>query len=313
MAKTSKKIPKTFFSFLIISSLIWLLITFSKEYTTVVNYPVQYINIAQDKKLQKAPISNIDLTIKATGFRILRAKIGKTPIQLDASKLNRKSKSKFYFLIDNQETNIQKQLLSGLEIKEIELDTVYLDLGILKSKKVALKPNLDIKYHVGYDILGEISYEPDSVIISGPESQIEKINFLNLSKLALVDVKENFKENVTILKPKQSPNLKLSVTKAVISGKVDKFTEGKLLIPFSVKNLPQNTNLTILTENIEVDFVVALSNFAEVTTASFNIECDYQFSEENNLSYLIPKLVTKPDFIKSYKINPTKIDFLIQK
>ena len=36
-------------------------------------------------------------------------------------------------------------------------------------------------------------------------------------------------------------------------------------------------------------------------------------SEKNNLGYLIPKIITKPDFIKSVKIIPTKIDFLIQK
>lgn len=313
MAKPSKKISKTFLVFLTISSLIWLLITFSKEYTTVIKYPVNYSNIAQDKLLQEAPIQSVDLTVKATGFRILRAKIGKSTIQLDASKLNRKGKSKFYFFPKNQKNKIQKQLLFGVNIQEIGVDTIYLNLGLLKSKKVGLNPNLDVNYHIGYGLLGNILYEPDSIVISGPELQVEKINGLNLSKLVLTDVKADFNETVAILHPKNQKNIKFGIHKVVVSGKVDKFTEGKLHIPFTVENLPENTNLTTLLEDVEVDFVVALSNFTKVSETSFKIKCDYSFSEKNNLGYLIPKLISKPSFIKSYKIYPTKIDFLIQK
>ena len=51
----------------------------------------------------------------------------------------------------------------------------------------------------------------------------------------------------------------------------------------------------------------------KVSKLSFKIECDYSVSEKNNLGYLIPKIIEKPDFIKSVKIIPTKVDFLIQK
>lgn len=313
MVKPAKKIPKTFFTFLIISFLIWLLITFSKEYNTVISFPVTYINIAQDKLLQEAPVNKIDIAIRASGFKILRTKIAQKTIQLEVSKPNRKGKTKFYLLTNNQRSKIQKQLLSGIELQEILQDSIYLNLGLLTSKKVALIPNLDLAYHVGYDLLGEIKHTPDSIVISGPESQIDTIDYLYLTKLVLKDVKADFNHQVTIVKPNESQNLKFNITSVNVSGKVDKFTEGKLKVPFTIKNLPKNTNLTTLTENIEVDFVVALSNFAKVSETSFVIECDFSFSENNNLGYLIPKVIKKPEFIKSVKINPTKIDFLIQK
>ncbi|MBU3013005.1 YbbR-like domain-containing protein [Polaribacter vadi] len=311
--KTSKKIPKTFITFLIISSLIWLLITFSKEYKSVLTFAVNYTNIAQDKLLQETPIKEIDIAVKATGFKILRSKIRNKIIDLDASVLKRKKNSKFYFLPQNQTLKIQKQLISGVELQKIIQDTIYLNLGVLTSKKVALQPELDIKYHIGYDLLGEISYQPDSIVISGPKSQLKNINHLKLSKLVLNDVKADFSKEVKILNPEKQKKLKYKVLKATISGKVDKFTEGKLQVPFDIINLPANTNLTTLTENIEVVFVVALSNFTKVSKASFKIECDYSISEKNNLGYLIPKVITKPDFLKNIKITPTKIDFLIQK
>lgn len=313
MAKSSKKIPKTFITFLIISFLIWLLIKFSKEYDSVITYAVNYTNIPQNRLLQETPTKEIDISIKATGFKILRSKFKNKKINLEASKLRKKKGSIFYILPENQTSKIQKQLLSGVKVQEILQDTIFLNLGVLGSKKVALKPNLEIEFHIGYDLLEMISVSPDSIVISGPESQLKKINHLNLSKLSLKSVKENFTKEVTIAKSETKNNLKFTTTKATISGKVDKFTEGVLQIPFTITNLPKNTNLTILTENVEVVFIVALSNFAKVSEASFKIECDYSISEKNNLGYLIPKIIAKPNFIKSLKIVPTKIDFLIQK
>jgi hypothetical protein len=309
--KTSRKISKTFISFLVASFLIWLLITFSKEYTTVITYAVIYKNIPQNKLLQEAPINTIDITVKASGFKILRSNFKNKKIQLEASDLQRKEHSKFYFLTKNQVKKIQQQLLFGVELKEIEQDTIYLNLGLLTSKKVALKPNLDINYHIGYDLLNEIKISPDSIVISGPEAQVEKTNYLDLSELKLDDVKSDFSEEVTILK--LNNNFKISDLKTIISGSVDKFTEGKLQVSFTTKNLPKDINLTILSEKVEIVFVVALSNFSKISEASFKVECDYLISEKNNLGYLIPKVILAPDFIKSIKIIPKKIDFLIQK
>ncbi|KGL60664.1 MULTISPECIES: CdaR family protein [unclassified Polaribacter] len=309
--KNFKKIPKTFISFLVASFLIWFLITFSKEYTTVITYAVNYKNIPQNKLLQETPINNIDITVKASGFKILRSKFKNKKIQLEASKLKRKGPSKFYFLTKSQVTKIQKQLLFGVELKEILQDTIYLNLGILTSKRVAIKPNLEINYHVGYDLLNEIKISPDSIVISGPEAQVKKIDYLELSELKLNDVKSNFLEEVSVLK--LNNNFKYSAQKITISGNVDKFTEGKLQIPFTTKNLPKNINLTTLSEKVEVIFVVALSNFSKISEASFKVECDYLISEKNNLGYLIPKVILEPVFIKSVKIIPKKIDFLIQK
>lgn len=208
-------------------------------------------------------------------------------------------------------TKIQKQLLFGVELKEILQDTIYLNLGVLTSKRVAVKPNLEINYHVGYDLLNEIKISPDSIVISGPEAQVKKIDYLELSELKLNDVKSNFLEEVSVLK--LNNNFKYSAQKITISGNVDKFTEGKLQIPFTTKNLPKNINLTTLSEKVEVIFVVALSNFSKISEASFKVECDYLISEKNNLGYLIPKVILEPVFIKSVKIIPKKIDFLIQK
>ena len=311
--RKNKKISKSFIGFLVASILIWLLITLSKDYTTTLTFPVNYINIPQDKLLQKEPTKEIDVIVKSSGFNILSSRFSSKSINLNASNLNRKSSSSYYFLTKNQINTVQKQLHSGVQLQQITLDTIYLEIGSLISKKVPLKPNLEIKYHIGYDILESVVIKPDSILISGPEAQIEKIENINLELLKLEDVKSDFSEKVKIILPENTNSIKVNLDFTTISGKVEKFTEGTFELPFTIKNLPEDVELVTLNKTIEVVFVVGLSNFNKIDKNFFEVVCDYTVSKENNLSYLLPKVVVKSNFIKSYKVIPNKIDFLIQK
>ena len=62
-----------------------------------------------------------------------------------------------------------------------------------------------------------------------------------------------------------------------------------------------------------VVFQVALNDYNNISENSFKIQCDYKHSEDNNLEYLIPKIVEKPDILFDVKIIPNKIDYLIKK
>jgi hypothetical protein len=311
--KNNKKISKSFIGFLITAILIWFLITLSKDYTLVLTFPVKYDKIPQDKILQKNPIKEIDILVKSSGFNIISSRFSNKSIQLNANSLTKKSAYKYYFLTKSQKNTIQKQLLSGIELQEIVLDTIYLEIGSLISKKVPLIPDLEIYYHVGYDVLESVSIEPDSLIISGPEVQINKINDINLELLKLEDVKSDFSEKVSIVMPEKMHSLKVSSEFATVTGKVEKFTEGSFEIPFKVTNLPDGIDLTTLHKKVEVVFVVGLSNFNKIDKSLFEVACDYNITKDNNLGYLLPKVTVKSNFIKNFKVVPNKIDFLIQK
>jgi hypothetical protein len=311
--ENNTKISKSFIVFLITAVVIWFLITLSKVYTISISFPVKYSALSQDKILQNEPLKEIDILVKSTGFNILSTRFLNQTIELNAGNLNKKSTFNYYLLIKNQKNKIQRQLRSGMEIQEISLDTIYLELGSLISKKVPLIPNLAIDYHVGYDLLDTEVIKPDSIVISGPEAYVDQIDEINLELLKLDDVKSDFSQKVKILRPENSNNLKVASEFATISGRVEKFTEGVFEIPYKVLNLPEGVDVTSLHKTVKVYFVVGLSDFNKIDKNFFQVVCDYTLSKENNLDYLVPKVIVKPAFIKSFKVVPNKIDFLIQK
>ncbi|NVK52636.1 MAG: YbbR-like domain-containing protein [Flavobacteriaceae bacterium] len=310
-AKKQPKISKSFVIAIGIAVFFWLLTKLSKEYQTIVSFSVDYVNVPFDKSVQKAPVKAIDVQLKATGFKLFSLQLRKKKIQLDASRLIRKSSTEYYFLLNNQKIDIQHQISNNYAINGIVQDTVYVSLDQLKSKKVPVKGNFDLSFKSGYQLTKSISIQPDSVLISGPASEINKIQELELEKLALSEVSESFTQQ--LLFKKTSNLVKYTVKEVKIIGEVDRFTEGVLDVPFTIINLPEKTQVNTFPKAVKIVYQVGISNFNKVNVNSFRVVCDYKTSLESKLNYLLPKVIQKPSFVTSVRIRPSKIEFLIQK
>mgnify|MGYP005991211527 CR=1 FL=1 len=309
--KNQNKIPKAFSIALLFAVLFWLLIKMSKEYKSVISFPVEYVNIPQNKLIQKEPLQQIEIQIKASGFRLFGLNILKTKIELDARRLLRKSDSDYYFLLQNQKIDIQNQITNKYIVDQIVQDTVYLNLGTLTSKKVPVLGNFDLSYKLGHHLIGAIKISPDSILVSGPKDQIDTLQSMPLEKF----IKENISDKIEAkLKVKEFiSSIKFDIKEVNISGEVDRFTEGELTLPFEMINMPDSVSVNTFPTTVKVVFQVGLTNFNKVNSNSFKIICDYQQSISNNLNYLIPRVIIKPDFVTSVKLTPTKVEFLIQR
>ncbi|ALU74535.1 hypothetical protein [Tenacibaculum finnmarkense] len=306
--KKTFNIPKTFFGFLSASVLFWLLINLSKQYTTEIETVVTYNNIAIQKTIINTPIKKIALVVKGSGFKLIAQNFINSNIKLNLEKAHKKKNNAYYFLTKNSYSEVQRQLNSGIELIKFQRDSIPLEMGTLASKKVPLKANLELKFQLGYDLASPIKITPSHVLISGETSLIDKIIFLNLKKITLENISESTTLKGTIETPEQ---LKKEVNSAKISIIVDKFTEGEIEVPISIKNAPKNIN--IFPKKVKIIYKVGLKNFNKINANLFKIACDYKQITSNETSYLTPKLIQFPDSITILRIVPKKIDFLIHK
>ncbi|WP_369047556.1 CdaR family protein [Tenacibaculum sp. UWU-22] len=311
--KKKINIPKVFVGFLIASALIWLLINLSKEYTTVVTYNVDYTNLPKYKLLQSPPLKEVDFLVAGSGFKLLSAKLSAKTIHFNAGNLIRKKNDRYYFLPKNQRNLIQKQLPSGLQLQEVLKDSVFLNLGNLSVKKIPVKANVAIEYQLGYGLSKPIIIQPDTITISGPKMQLQKIETVSTAKLKLDNITKSFKKEIALVIPKNVENTTFETQKVTLIADVDKFTEGEIEVSFLVKNSPPNVVLNTFPKTVKVIYKVGLENFNKITKNSFTVVCDYNQSKKNNISYLIPKIKDKPAIVSSVKIIPDKIEFLIHK
>ncbi len=307
------KMTQKFVLFIMISIVFWFMTKLSKEYESTIDYPVVYKNLPENKLLQETPLEMIKIHIKSTGFKLITSKIFPKILYIDTSNLYSKTSTNYYILLSQQRLALQKQMKKGIIIDHFINDTIVFNLGSLKEKKVPIAILSDISYAVGYELNGGLAIVPDSIIVNGPESILDTIREVYTKLFKRKDLNSSFKEIVEIKPFPSEYNIKIKNKTIQLSAAVEKFTEGTIEVPFNVINLPKGKTINTFPKAVKVTYRVPLSDFHKIGGSSFLIECDYRLSQENNLSYLIPKLVDQSSMVRNIRISPLKIDFIINK
>ncbi|WP_456423598.1 CdaR family protein [Lutibacter sp.] len=308
-----KRKVKVFLFILLLTSIIWLLIELSKITNSTAVFKIEYKNIPTGMLLQRKPISEINIVLKAPGFSLLKYKIKKNKVALNLNKVA-KGNSNYYLLPNQQKAYLNAQLPRETEVVSVLKDTIFIELGKNKSKKVPVNLQLDIKFKLGYNLTAPLKIIPDSVTITGPEKHVDSIKELSNRLLELNDVHKNIYKELDLKLPPKNANVILNTTKVLVKANVDKFTEGSFNIPVTIINKPEGIKINTFPNTIEVIYQAGLSNFNKITKNSFLVVYDYkQYEKDTLIQFLTPIIKQKSEFISSLKINPSKIEFLIQK
>lgn len=311
--RTRQKKKHVFLVFLAIAVLASFLTKLSSEYESTVVYSVAFENLPKSKLFQSTPDNKLPLRIKATGFKLLGENINPKKMLVSLQGIKYKNKYTYYLTTNNIKQQLQNQLHSGLKVISVEKDTLFFDLGLNKAKKIPVIANVSINYKFGYDLNGAVITQPDSVVVRGPEFQVNQLSHITMNELILNDVYEDVFYEVDLDLPENLDRVQLDDNKVKIIAKVEKFTEGSFKVPFYVDGLPPGASITTYPKTIKVVFKVGNQNYSKISPADFSIRCDYNKTVENGLKYLVPELITKSKLVSSVKMHPNQVEFLIQK
>lgn len=308
--KNNKKL-RVFLLFLFLSILFWSLIKLSKEYIAEVEFDLSYSDVPQHKLIQNEPDEKVTLTLRTVGFKLLNYGFKRRVLDYSLSEISRKSGS-LYFSETRSNTNfLQAQLSAETVVLNVEPDTLYFDLGVKKSKKVDILSEVVFQFKTGFNFVKPFELSAKEVTISGPEKMIDTIDHIYTEPFEINNISESFEQNIKLISPNDV--VVLSAPDIIVSGEVDKITDGSYTIPFEIINLPRNVIISTYPKEVKVVYQVALTDFNKIPENGFRVQCDYKQTEDNGLDYLIPKIVDKPEIIHDVKIVPNKIEFLIKK
>lgn len=304
---------RVFLFFLLLTSFFWLLIQLSKIYTTTVLFNVEYTNLPKSKLFQSKPVNKIETLVKGQGFYLLKLQLITKKIELNLANITT-SKKGYYINLNTQISNINSQLQASGEIVSVTPDTLYFDLGNVATKKIPVKPNLAVNFKVGYNFVNNISIEPDSVIVSGPQGIIDTLYEINTEKIQLNDVFENLNLNLNLNHLDENKVISISSGTVKLTAFVDKFTEGKFQIPVKVINVPDTLIINTFPKEVELIYQTGIKNFNNITVGNFDVSYDFnQYKNDTLIRFLKPHIEVKGDKISSVKIRPEEIEFLIHK
>lgn len=305
----NKKI-NVFFLFLISAFGILILTKLSKQYTNTIVFDIEKINVPQENVVLNDTNAVLRLTLKTHGFKWLNYYVTKPKIVIDFSNDVYKDDSVFLWhksRIFLNNTQFDKQV----ELLHMSPDTLVFPYGVNFMKKVPVKLKSHINFASGYDVSEAYTLEPDSVEIIGPDLLVKGIRFIETDSVELTNIRENILEKLQLNLPEHNGDLKFSNTNVYLKAKVEKFTEGTIVIPVNIINLPKGTNLKYFPKEVNVSYYVSLSDFNSIKNNDFRVVCDYKKTNASQ-TILIPELVKIPKSVKNTKISQQRIEFIIR-
>ncbi len=299
-----------FFLFLFFAFIILIFTKLSKEYTNTVAFNINKTNVPQESIILNDSSAILNITLKTHGFKWLTYYFNKPKVTIDFTKDVTKidstfvwSKSKAYLLASTQ---FGKQV----ELLNISPDTLIFRFDANLVKKIPVVFNSNIKFSSGFDIAESYKITPDSIEVIGPHVLASQISNIETELVEMEDVKSDINKVIKLSLPENNNDLKFSNKTINLTANVEKFTEGTLKVPVSIKNGPKNKTLKYFPKTVNVVYYTSLKNFKTIGANDFKIECDFS-KITSNQSFLLPELTKFPETVKHAKISQQNIEFII--
>lgn len=309
--KFKKADVKTFGFFLIFSSIIWVLVQFSKEYNETVQISLDYVNEPLDKSLFNEPKS-LKINVTAKGFRLIwKYRLFNPKLIIDLAQAKETENSKLVYNLEENRHTIENQLGINFDNTEFSKNNLIIDFQPRTEKKVLVIPVTNLNYDVGFSALNPVQLSPDSIRVSGPKNVIDTLTEIKTNTISGTKINSDFSGTVSI-DTSQLGLVNFYKNKVQYHQNVAKFTEGKVQVPVEVKNVPKGINLSIFPKEVMLYYQVNLKSYDEVETSQFTVTCDYNEIQEG-VGYMLASVSAKPKFVRNVRISERKIQFIIKR
>ncbi|MFV0530868.1 MAG: CdaR family protein [Flavobacteriales bacterium] len=297
---------RIFFICLLIAGIMWLLINLSKEYRTTVNLIIKYQNPPSGKVLFNEGNDTIQAKIYATGGNILKYKLRNPLVEVNLDEVLLTNNNSNFWL-PNRSLNVLREKLDVKEVYRVQEDTIHLIIDELGQKKVPILSKIKVLSNQGFKIINE-TFSQDSVEIKGPASLVKKITRIPTKEIVFENKEQDFNQEIALDYP---PKIK-GVQTIDYQVAFEKYTEKTIPIKIIPENVPVNTEIQIIPEEVEIKFTVGYSKFSEIEPQDFQVVCD--LNQMNDSSTTIPLKVTKyPKEVENIRIIPSKVKILLIK
>jgi len=156
--------------------------------------------------------------------------------------------------------------------------------------------------------MGEITVNPSMVEISGPQEELDSIQFLTTKKIKYEEVNDSLTITYLLSEDERFQSLDIVPKEVSILVPVDKFTEKSFDLPIEWNN---NVSIRTFPNMVKVVFLVPLSNYEQLTEQGIKalVNLTDGFQKKRKLKVEIKGV---PDFAILLRIEPEKIEFIIK-
>lgn len=290
---------------LLLSIALWIVVTMAREYYYTLDVPLKFTNLKSNYDVSKITKYTVSIKVKGEGWKLLSLMLrGRNEFAVSASADSGKfSRYLLDYLSDNS------WLTSRVQVLDIMPRQVDVMVEKVITKKVKIRPVLNVSYEQGYAQVGECLVFPDSVSLTGPKTLLNRIN--SITTVVSGDaVKSDFEAITDLDIPFYT---KAAMSKVKIKMPVQQIADLEVQdLRVSVYNLPKNFAITVSPEKVKIRIRGGVKEVSKVLSDKINVKVDFSQVLNDTSKYLVPD-VEVPKYIQVIEVIPDKVSYSLKK
>lgn len=299
-----------FLIFFILAFFILMLDRLSASYTNTVKFNIALKNIPDQMIVLNDSSNTLNFTMTTDGFEWVKYYLKTPSVEIDFKNEVKKGDSLYIWSLSRGFAGVNSQFNKHVIVKTINPDTLLFKVDINAVKMIPIKPNFNINYSLGYNVLNTIITAPDSVKVIGPESLLSKLGILETEMLIKKNANKAFTKRLKLKLDSVDSQIYVKTKSVHVNINVEKFTEGTLSVPIEIINVPKNVKVNYFPKTINLSYYTSLENYNAIGIDDFEVICDFK-EHDNKSSYLTPKLLKSPKTVKTSRLHEQKIEYII--
>lgn len=304
MSRVNKYITLAFIS--IFSIVLWGFVSFSEEYFTTLKLPVRFVNLPADYAIGSQDTEEISVSIRGEGWQLAKHTFGSTPSFI--VNVNKKNGLQSVSLISEAEQN--SWLTSSLQLVEIEPTKIEFLVEKIDTKMVPIVPNIGLDYKDGYGLVSEITFEPDSVRISGPASQVSETEAVVTRRYEFENVDRPFNDRIDL---EAAAGITLNRNNTRIEFDVQKIVDKTFSgITVETRSVPPSRELQLIPAKIDIVLRGGINILGKLNQSDMSIPYVHFRQAIDDTTGALEPQIEVPPFTTLIDVKPARIEYIIK-
>ena len=307
----------SFFICLLIATFLWFISALNRSYTRTVAIPVKFVNFPVGKRIINKMPQYIMADIKTSGAKLLMLLVKKSiaEITVDVSTVTNKKALSGNASVNTVALigNLSKLLNTDVDLIKLKPDSIHFIFGKTFTKRVFIKPQVQINYSIPQGIFKRIKVTPQYITISADSLTLSKIDTLYTEKLVLNSLNQKVEQQANIQLPEELEGLvALSNQKVTLQINLDEYAQKTIQIPIQVLNAPVNSSVKTFPAFVNVTITAPYNLFDSLNSTFLKASVDFKQIVNPNEKLTVTVSSTLVDS-KITQILPEKVEYIIRK
>jgi YbbR domain-containing protein len=289
----------------IFSFILWGSISLSDEYYTTFDVSLSVIDIPEGYTTGSRLPDKVSLKIRGQGWKLVSSKIGAdTDYKIS---VNADSGRKFISLYNNLTSN--QRIISELEVIDIVPDTISIFVERIVSKKLPVKPLLNLDFKPGYGLAKEIFQSPDSIVVFGPLSFMKNLTEIKTVRTSLSEL--NKKTEKVVVMP-QLPGVSYRTSSVNLTIDVQKIVDKEFdEIAVEIFDVPLDKDVLLIPNKISCSVRGGIEVLGKLSSNNFKAFVYYNDIVRDTLGNIIPNIEI-PENVTPQFLKPERLRYIIK-